>query len=336
VHVIALVESSGHVCCRYRIAALRRRLENHGHRLELRPLPHGPWEWIRLGQALRRAEAVILQRKLLQGWQRRLVRQAARVLVYDFDDAVLYRDSYAVRGLHSGTRMRRFAATVQTADIVVAGNEFLREQAAQFTDGSRVRVVPTCVEPSAYRPAGHTRSAGVRLVWIGSSSTLKGLERAAPILERIGTRWPGANLHLVCDRELALRHLPVLFCPWSEEGEKEVLPAADVGISWMPDDLWSRGKCGLKVLQYLAAGLPVVANPVGVHRDMVRPGETGYLAETPEQWTEAVGKLAADAALRRQMGQAGRALVERDYSVDVAASRWLALLSEVGPRRKAA
>ena len=122
-------------------------------------------------------------------------------------------------------------------------------------------------------------------------------------------------------------------CRWSEEGEARDLAGADVGISWVPDDPWSRGKCGLKVLQYLAAGLPVVANPVGVHTEMVRPGETGFLATTASEWRDAVARLCGDAALRRRMGEAGRALVESRYSVAAGARAWCKVIERLDDRR---
>jgi glycosyltransferase involved in cell wall biosynthesis len=102
----------------------------------------------------------------------------------------------------------------------------------------------------------------------------------------------------------------------------------------MPNDEWSRGKCGLKVLQFMAAGLPVVANPVGVHIEMVKPGETGLLAETAREWVQAIGYLAHDPALRQQMGQTARKRVESNYSVSVGARLWLDLLEHL--ERKAA
>jgi glycosyltransferase involved in cell wall biosynthesis len=325
--LVALVESPDHVCCRYRLAAFRPYLERAGHRLELRSLPRNWWARLRLGRSVRPADVVILQRRLLRGWQLALLRRGSRRLVFDFDDAVFLRDSYAVKGPHSAVRRRRFGATVRAADAVVAGNDFLRHEAAGQTDAGRVHIVPTCVRPEVCPQAEHTRSGnGVRLVWIGSSSTLRGLEAVRPLLEALGRRLPGLRLHLVCDRFLELEHLPVVPCPWSAATEAADVATADIGISYLPDDLWSRGKCGLKVLQYLAAGLPVVANPVGVQVEMVRHGETGFLAETPEQWAEAVGRLAADPDLRRRMGQAGRRLVETSYSVESGARRWLSLL----------
>ena len=142
-------------------------------------------------------------------------------------------------------------------------------------------------------------------------------------------------MKFICDRFLHFDGLPVVALRWTRATEAAEIAAADIGISWIPDDDWSRGKCGLKVLQYMAAGLPVVANPVGVHAEMVRHGETGFLADTAEEWVDAVGRLARDPDLRRRMGAAGRRLLEDRYSVASGARRWTALLDELrrGERR---
>ena len=174
------------------------------------------------------------------------------------------------------------------------------------------------------------------MAWIGSSSTLQGLEQSRDLWEHLGERIPGLVLKLVCDRPLTMERLRVDFCAWSEAGEAAALADADIGISWVPDDAWSRGKCGLKVLQYMAAGLPVVANPVGVQAEMVQHGRTGFLAETPEQWHEAVQHLAADAALRSRLGHAGRQRLEREFSVTAGATLWQNTLERLdGSARKA-
>jgi glycosyltransferase involved in cell wall biosynthesis len=335
VHLTALVDGLQHVCCRYRLTAYQPLLAQAGHHLDIRPLPRHWWSRLRLLRALAGTDAIILQRKLLPPWQCHFLRRAAPLLIFDFDDAVHLRDSYSAKGQHSRQRLRRFQATLRAADVVAAGNEFLRVQAIALAGADNVYVVPTCIDPSLYSVAQHSRTADVQLVWIGSSSTLRGLESIKPLLEEIGQSCPGLRLKLICDRFLALRHLTVLPCPWTEAGEAVELASADIGMSWLPDDLWSRGKCGLKVLQYMAAGLPVVANPVGVVGDLVRHGVTGFLAETPAQWAEAIGRLARDPALRRRMGQAGRQRVETDFSVTSGAARWITLLGEV-ERRKAA
>jgi glycosyltransferase involved in cell wall biosynthesis len=333
----ALVDSPDHVCCRYRLAAFRSFFESAGHSLELQSWPADWWSRLRIGRAVRHTDAVILQRRLLPSWQLHLLRRSARRLIFDFDDAVFLRDSYAGRGIRSSSRLRRFAAVMNAADVVVAGNEFLRGQANRWCSSDRIVVIPTCVDPARYPLAEHVRSgAGVQLVWVGSASTLRGLEMIQPLLEQIGQQWPGLRLKLVCNRFLQLRHLPVLPCCWSEKTEAAQIAAADIGLSWVPDDDWSRGKCGLKVLQYMAAGLPVVANPVGVQADLVRHGETGFVAETPVQWLKAIGVLMHDPALRRRMGQAGRQRVEADFSLTRGAERWLALVNSWAVRQDVA
>jgi len=337
VHLTALVESPEHVCCRYRLTALRPYLEQAGHTLEIRAWPTRWWSRLTLGRALAQADVVIVQRKLLPWWQLLALRHAAPALVFDFDDAVFLRDSYAAKGLHSPQRQRRFAGLVRAAAGVAAGNAFLAEEAARWHGAVPVHVIPTCVETERYPLAAHDRSGpGTQLVWVGSSSTLKGLETARPLLEAIGQGCPGLSLKLICDRFLTLEHLPIVACPWAEATEADAIASADIGLSWVPDDDWSRGKCGLKVLQYMAAGLPVVANPVGVQVEMVEHGRTGFLAETPAQWIEAIRQLMHDPALRRSLGQAARRRVEADYHPRVAARHWLDLLTAVQRRRQAA
>jgi glycosyltransferase involved in cell wall biosynthesis len=241
--------------------------------------------------------------------------------VFDFDDAVLFRDSYDPRGPHSAWRQRRFAATVRFADAVIAGNDFLADCALRAgAPAERVRLIPTCVDPGLYAAAttgrpGVAPAGQVDLVWIGSSSTLKGLEQTRAVWERLGREVPGLRFRIICDRFPEFAELPVVPVPWSQETEARALAAGQIGISWLPDDLWSRGKCGLKVLQYQAAGLPVVANPVGTNVELVEPGATGYLAGNPDQWAEAVRTLAAEPHRRLRMGQLARQRVESGYSV---------------------
>ncbi len=333
--ITALVQSADHVCCRYRLAAFRPYLHHAGHELEIRKRPRNPWAWLQLARELASSDLVILQRRLLNRWQLYLLRRAARRLCFDFDDAVFLRDSYAAKGLASERRRRRFAAIVRAADLVVAGNAFLRDRALDYVDGGQVEVIPTCVEPKTYRLAAHKRAgSGVELVWIGSSSTLNGLELITPMLESWGQRFSGLRLKLICDEFVSFEHLAVTPRAWTKETEAEELATADIGISWLPDDLWSRGKCGLKVLQYMAAGLPVVANPVGVHTAMIEHGQSGFLAETSEEWEQAIGRLMNDPGLRQRFGQAARRRVEECYSVASGAKRWLGLLDGLIPQQR--
>ena len=324
--LLGLVEAPDHVCCRYRIDGYVPGLRARGWEVVVRALPAGLLRRWRVLREHDGAEVVLLQRKLLDAFQFAVLRHRARRLVYDFDDAVLYRDSHSPNGPHSRRRSSRFRRTVAVADLVLAGNSFLAEQAAQFTRPERIRIIPTCVDPELYPivPAEAKREGGLELVWIGSSSTLRGLEQARRLFEALGQAVVNLRLKVVADRFPVFDHLRVVPVRWSVETEVLDLASADIGISWVPDDLWSRGKCGLKLLQYMAAALPVVANPVGVHREMIEHGQNGFLVQTEAEWINAIRTLAADPALRQAMGRRGRRLVEDKYNV----TRWASRVAE--------
>jgi glycosyltransferase involved in cell wall biosynthesis len=317
--LLALTEGADHVCFRYRIGAFQPALESAGIVLTVAPLARDLR--VRLGQlrAASDADVVILQRRLLSRWQLWLLRRAARTLIYDFDDAVFRRSSLSRRRTISWTRRRGFAATVRMADLAIAGNPFLHDAAARLVGADRVRLIPTCIEITKYPQAEHGRSGSdVRLVWIGQRSTLRYLVDGRQCLGAVAQRLPGIELRVVSDVFPDDVGIAVAPRNWSQQSEAHEIANADIGISWLSDDDWSRGKCGLKVLQYMAAGLPVVANPVGANRDMVIDGETGYLASTPNAWAAAIERLAHDPAKRRAMGEQGRHLAAERFGID----RW--------------
>jgi glycosyltransferase involved in cell wall biosynthesis len=327
--LLALVEAPDHVCCRYRVRAFADALADAGWSLSCEGLHRGAvFRSFQLHRASQ-FDAVILQRKLLPSWQLRMLRRSARHLVFDFDDAVLFRDSYSARGPYSRWRYRRFAQSVRLADTVVAGNDFLADWALRAgAKVERVHVIPTCVEPRAYPVARHEQLAGaVDLVWIGSASTLQGMEQSLPIWEELAAAIPQLRLRVICDRFPERFPLPIVPIAWQDQTEARELAAGHIGVSWLPDDLWSRGKCGLKVLQYQAAGLPVVANAIGSHRELIRDGETGILAETPQEWVDAVRRLAGDARLRQKLGLGARRRVETDYSVSAWAETFISSMT---------
>jgi glycosyltransferase involved in cell wall biosynthesis len=332
--LLALVEARDHVCYRYRVRAFEPALARAGVALVQEPLePGAVGRWKQLRRA-REFDAVILQRRLLPGWQLTLLRRNSRRLIFDFDDAVLYRDSYSTKGSYSGRRARRFGRTVNVVDFVIPGNPFLADCAVQAGAGpDRVQVIPTCIDLDLY-PAcgGRPGPAAAELVWIGSSSTLNGLEQERGLWERLGAEIPGFTMRIICDRFPEFRGVSVVKVPWSRETEARDLARSGIGVGLLPDDPWSRGKCGLKILQYQAAGLPVIANPVGAHLEMVRPGINGCLASSPEEWISAVRGLSGDEPARRALGLAGRRQVEASYSTRVWAEAFVEAVT--GGRRR--
>jgi glycosyltransferase involved in cell wall biosynthesis len=140
---------------------------------------------------------------------------------------------------------------------------------------------------------------------------------------------PGLRLVTIADATVRPSDaLPVEHVPWTLAGEADALLRGDVGIAPTPRDRWTLGKCGFKVLQYMAAGLPVVASPVGSNATLVRPGETGVLPRRPEDWPEAIARLASDADLRRRLAPRAGAVVEREYRLADVADAWAEVLAE--------
>lgn len=313
--LLALIEKPDHVCYRYRVKAFAPALAERGWCIEAQPIERGI-AFLRQLKAVAHADAVILQRRLLSWWQLTLLRRKARYLLFDIDDAVFLRDSNSSRGPHSVRRSRRFRGIVQRADAVLAGNAFLAEEASRFTSADRVHYMPTCVDPTLYGRAPEFQQKGsLRLAWIGSRSTMPSLEEARPGLAEASRKSHDLTLRVICDAVPRLEGVAVEARDWSEATEADELAQADAGISWLPEHLWSRGKCGLKVLQYMAAGLPVVANPFGVHTEMVSPGVTGFLPHSAAAWADGLVQLANDPSVRRSLGEAGRDKVKRDFSV---------------------
>jgi glycosyltransferase involved in cell wall biosynthesis len=297
--------------------------------VETVPLRRGIAERTRQLLATASADLVILQRKLLSVVQIGILRSAARRIVFDLDDALFHRDRNQEGRFVRWKLASRFWATMRAADVVVVGNEYLKRRAQEHIDLDRVHVVPTCVDPRRYPLARHDAAGGgARLAWIGQACTLQGMTGAGACLSAAGRAVPGLTLRLICDTKVDVDALNVELCPWSATTEADDLGAADIGISWLADIPFNRGKCGLKVLQYMAAGLPVVGNPIGITPELVIHGKTGFLASTPEEWAEAIKRLAENPELRRQMGAAGRKVVEERYSVGAWSRRFAGLIHD--------
>jgi len=283
--------------------------------------------WARRGQFRRAREfdGVLLHRKTLTWWDA-LALGDAGPLIYDFDDAVMYQ-ARSPEAPHPG-RERRFQRTAAGADLVVAGCPELASH-AELAGAARVEVIPTGLDTGAFTPKeAYGSRERVRLVWIGSRSTLKQFKMLGRALEAVGRDVPGVMLRVIADADLDVPGLEVENVPWSLREEARLLAEADIGIAPLPDTPYTRGKCGFKVLQYMAAGLPVVASPVGVCAEYVRPDATGLHATTAEQWTAAVERLATDAALRERMGRAGRRRVRKEFDFSVLAPKVCGLIEE--------
>jgi len=325
--LLAITEGPDFVCFRYRVGAFRAALADRGWELKVLRRSKTLSGFFEQLSEVAAADAVLLQRRLLCWWKRRLLRRSARKLFFDFDDALFLRDSNHLKEPHDARRWHRFRQTVRTSDACIAGNNHLCQKATDCGTTSNIHRIPTCVDHRLYEIAKHQRrGADAQLVWVGSRATMDSLRCAHAGIVNATQRLPGLALKVICDVFPRLEGVSILPVTWSSEVEGSEIAHADIGIAWLPDHPWSLGKCGLKTLQYMAAGLPVVANPIGVHHDLVNHGETGFLVSTPQEWGDAIELLANSPELRRRMGQAGRDHLIEHYSVEQWAPRFAAII----------
>jgi glycosyltransferase involved in cell wall biosynthesis len=240
--------------------------------------------------------------------------------VVDYDDAWFHR--YESHWL-SPILGHKIDSVMRVAHTVVAGNEFLARRARQA--GARdVAIVPTAIDFSRYENLPERSADGrLNIGWIGIPLNAHYLSIAAPALRAV----EGVNLQVVGGPVPAeLAGIGAESFPWTEDSEIARIEAFDVGIMPLHDTTWERGKCAYKLIQVMAAGKPVIASPVGANQQVVRHGVNGFLAETPEQWADALRAL-ADPALRRRMGQAARQTVQEGYTTQVAGPRLASILA---------
>jgi glycosyltransferase involved in cell wall biosynthesis len=239
--------------------------------------------------------------------------------VVDYDDAWFHRYE---NHWSSPLLGHKIDAVMRVAHAVVAGNDYLARRARQA--GARhVEIVPTAIDLERYRdlPVAPV-SQSVTVGWIGIPLNAHYLTVVAPALRAVDS----LKLHVVGAAIPAELNIPAESFPWSEDTEIARIAAFDVGIMPLHDTPWERGKCAYKLLQVMAAGKPVIASPVGANVQVVRHGVNGFLANTTEEWTNALRTLAADPALRQRMGAEARRTVEDHYAAAAIAPRLAAIL----------
>jgi len=258
----------------------------------------------------------------LPAWAEVLLAQ--RPYVVDYDDAAFHRYDLHRNGLVRGLLGKKIDRVMRNACLVVAGNEYLKERALA-AGAKRVEILPSVVDADLYTPT-LARDSGFTVGWIGAPVTAPYLEAVRPALEMLANGGQ-AEVRLVgAGKAINWENPSVRILPWEEETEVQNIQQFDVGIMPLPDEPFERGKCGYKLIQYMACGLPVVASPVGVNRQIVEHGVNGFLASNPDEWRAALACLRDNPALCRQMGQAGREKFKAQFSLQVTAPKLAALL----------
>lgn len=318
--VFFLVQDRKEAAARARVVDLLPELRRFGWEGALLELPSSRRGRGSLFSELGSADLVCLQRRLMNRWDASRLRRNARILAYDFDDAMPFRDSAAGAGL-SRTRARRFRYLVSRADLVVAGNPVLedlaRESGAAFTV-----VVPTGISLGDYpfRSSGLS-GARFRVGWIGSGSTLPYLEGLGGAFEGLSAKLPRLEVAVMADRAPRWGSVEVDFHRWSREGEISFLHSLDVGVAPLTEDSWARGKCGFRMLKYAASGVPMVASPVGIQAELIEDRVSGRLVEGVLDWIEALLDMERFPERARQYTVLARRFVEGRFSLPSVAER---------------
>jgi glycosyltransferase involved in cell wall biosynthesis len=244
--------------------------------------------------------------------------------VVDYDDAVFHNYDLHPNRLVRSLLGKKIGRVMSRASLVLAGNEYLAEH-ARLAGARHVEYLPTVVDLNRYTSGKQTASGVFTIGWIGSAWTSRYLPMVESALRQV-CRNGAVRLLLIGSGPVTLADVPVEIRPWSEQREVSDIQQCDVGIMPLHDDAYERGKCGYKLIQYMACRLPVVASPVGVNSTIVECGKNGFLAATEKQWIDALEQLHNDFNLRNSMGERGRCKVEEEYSLQVHAPRLASLL----------
>jgi glycosyltransferase involved in cell wall biosynthesis len=256
----------------------------------------------------------------------RLLQNSNRRIIFDFDDAVMFRNQKY--GKPIGRKdFERFLRTVEHCTAVVAGNDFL----ARFTEacGRRAVVLPTSVDVTKYQVREENKNDRLTIGWLGLSDGFVYLYHIHPALRQLSSLFPGLKLRVVSDKSFKLDGVMVENEPWRLENEQGNLASFGIGIMPLLDTVWTRGKCGYKILQYMAGGIPVVASAVGANVDIITDGENGFLATTQDDWVQSISRLIENPAQRNKFAFRGRKLVEEKYSLDRFAEGYIQLIREI-------
>ena len=251
----------------------------------------------------------------------RLIALRGTPILFDFDDAVFVRYRSPSNPFWGRLKFPGKTATLcRKARLVMAGNAYLADYASRYNDD--VTVIPTTIDTDVYRPDRRQSRGGdvVTIGWTGSHSTAQHLKRIVPALTELARARP-FRFVVVGAEAPEIPGVDVVGRTWSAAREVEDLSDIDIGIMPLPDEPWTRGKCGFKALQYMGLGIPAVVSPVGVNTEIVTDGENGFLADSDDEWIDRLSRLMKDPELRETLGAAARKTVEARYSARVVAPR---------------
>ena len=290
---------------------------------------------LRILQRVQDFDVVWVEKELFPywpSWFEQWLAQSGVPYVVDYDDAIFHNYDLSPN-LFKRLLKNKIGKVMRHAALVMAGNSYLASHAHE-AGATHITILPTVIDIRRYPPpVERINNEHLIVGWIGSPATVKFLRPLLPIMARL-TEFFSLELVVIGANVDAPDCGFVRSIAWQENTEVEEISRFDVGVMPLPDAPWERGKCGYKLVQYMACGKPVVASPVGMNVDIVQEGINGFLADTDDAWFHALFRLLSDAGLRQSMGRHGRTLVEEKYCLQVTAPKLLRLLEQVVAEKK--
>jgi len=244
-------------------------------------------------------------------------------VIYDFDDAIWLMDENPNQGVFNRLKNpEKISKICQMADRVIVGNEYLKEYASKFNQD--VVIIPSTIDFKKYNRKELSAHEKICIGWTGSFSTIKHFDTVLPALKKVTEIYKErVYFKLIGVPDYENKDLAIKGTKWKSETESQDLSELDIGLMPLPDNEWTRGKCAMKGLQYMALEIPTIMSPVGVNADIIQDGKNCFLASATDEWVEKLSQLIEDADLRQRVGKAGRKTVEESYSVEANKEKWL-------------
>lgn len=311
--VYFLIQGWDHPASRYRVLQYVPYLQETQMEAHVALFPNSFFQWMKLFSELKDYHTIFIQKKRLWHWQLWYLRRKRIRIIYDFDDAIMFK-SPVDGGGRSFKRQRTFARMVRYSDQIIAGNQYLKSKAILYN--KNIAILPTAIDTRKYTTKDYRRSKEkITIGWIGSKSSLPFLKELTPAFDHLANQYKSVELKIICNDFFECKRMPVIKKRWALKDENADLQDIDIGLAPLPDHEWTKGKCATKLLQYLSVGIPVVCSPVGVHNEIIQEGMNGLFAASTQEWIEKVSLLIKDKALRERIGLEGKKTVKSSYSL---------------------
>lgn len=278
-------------------------------------------------RAAKNADIIFVQREAFMTgstYFEKKLSQLGKKMIFDFDDSIWILDTSAANKKWEWLKdANKTSRIIGMSDLVLAGNQYLADYAKQFN--KNVSIIPTTIDMGRNKRIETIKTDGkVCIGWSGSITTIKHFEYAIPFLLKVKEKYGDkVYVKVIGDSSYENTELGIKGVAWSSEHEIKELCEMDIGIMPLPNDEWTKGKCGLKGLQYMALAIPTIMSPVGVNTKIIQDGQNGYLAGSVDEWLEKISALIESKELREKIGNEGRNTVINEYSVDAQKNNYL-------------